>query len=357
MRSIAEGNKTEKATPKRRRDERKKGNIFKSKDITSALGVLTVFGSLWLLRGFFYSHIAGIFQEYLGGFAAVSSLDGYGHIYLASFALQILILGLPLLFVGIISSAAMELGQSRLNVSFQKIKPDFKRLDPIKGLKRIITLRSLVELLKSSIKIFIVGFVVYGEINKNLPEFMRLYDLGIAQSLSWTIKTIVFIALKAGLAMMVLGIMDYLYQWWEYERQIRMSKQEVKDEYKQIEGSPEIKGLIKERQRKMAMHRMMQSIKFADAIIRNPTHFAVAIKYDEKKSKAPIVLAKGQDYLALKIIEEGKKEGITITENPPLARGLYAAVEIGQEIPPEYYQAVAEVLAFVYKLKRRTGPR
>jgi flagellar biosynthetic protein FlhB len=316
--------------------------------------VLAVFGTLMFLKEFFYSHINKVFTDYLGGFAGVSRLDGTIHIYLNSFVMQTMILSLPLLIVAVVVSIGIDFGQTKMNVSFKRLKLDFTKLDPIKGLKNLITLRSLMELLKSLLKIIIVGYIVYSQIKVNLPYFLRLFDLEITPALFWLMETAINIGLKVGIAMLALGVIDYLYQWWEYERKIMMSRQEVKDEFKQTEGDPQFRGYIKEKQRKMAMSRMMQGIRIADVIICNPTHFAVAIKYDEKKNKSPVVLAKGQDYLALKIIEEAKKHDITITENPPLARGLYAAVEIGQEIPPQYYQAVAEVLAFVYKLKKRT---
>ncbi len=357
MRSIADGNKTEKATQKRRKDERKKGNIFKSKEITSAIGVITVFGGLWCFRGFLYSHIVLVFTYYFQGFAAVESLEGMAPTYLSSFAIQILILSLPLLFVSMATGIALDAFQSKMHISFSQVKPDFKKLNPITGLKRIITLRSVVEVFKSMLKVAVVGFVAYSEVKSNLTTYMRLSELGVGQSLHWIIQTIVYIAIKAGIAMLILGVLDYLYQWWEYERKIMMSKQEIKDEFKQTEGDPQFKGFLKDRQRKASMRRMMQGIYLADAVIKNPTHYAIAIKYDEKKGKAPIVIAKGQDYLALKIIKEAQKHDIVIMENPPLARGLYAAVEIGQEIPAEYYQAVAEVLVFVYNIKRRAKRR
>lgn len=357
MREIPEGNKTEKATPKRRQDERKKGNIFKSKDISSALGVLAVFGALSLLWNYMFSHISANFTRFFQGFDSVTTLTGSAHIYLSIFAVQVLILSLPLLCVAMVSEIAINALQSRLNISFKQLKPDFKRLDPIKGMKRVISLRSLVELAKSILKIIIVGTVVYIEIKGNLPNFMRLSEVGLGQSFGWILKAIVNVALKAGVAMLLLGILDYLYQWWEYERKLMMSKQEIKDEYKQTEGDPLFRSYLKERQRKSAMRRMMQNVKEADVVIKNPTHYAVAIKYDDKKAGAPLVIAKGQDHLALKIIAEAEAHEILVTENPPLARGLYQAVDIGREIPAEYYQAVAEVLVFVYNLRKRTKRR
>lgn len=156
-----------------------------------------------------------------------------------------------------------------------------------------------------------------------------------------------------GMAMLVIGVMDYGYQWWEYEKSLRMTKQEVKEEYKETEGNPQIKSRIKQKQRQISMRRMLQDIPKADVVITNPTHFAVAVKYDSNVADAPIVLAKGQDYIALRIKEIAKENNVEIVENKPLARTLYETVEIGGKIPPELYQAVAEVLAYVYNLKRK----
>lgn len=165
--------------------------------------------------------------------------------------------------------------------------------------------------------------------------------------------TAVSLVNTVGVAFIFLAAFDYLYQWWEYEKNLRMSKQEIKEEYKQTEGDPQIKGRIREKQRQMASMRMMQNVPKADVIIRNPTHFAVALGYDSNANRAPVVLAKGADHLALKIVEVGEANGVYIMEDKPLARGLYASVEVDMEIPEEFYQTVAKVLAFVYKLKKK----
>ena len=220
-------------------------------------------------------------------------------------------------------------------------------------MKNLFSLRSLVELIKSMLKVIIVGAVIYTTIKANLYGFGTMFDKSIIDSLAWTFKLIFDIVIKAGLYLLVFGILDYFYQWWEYERQIRMSFQDLKDEYKQSEGDPQLKGRQKERQRKMSMLRIAQKVPLADVVIKNPTHFAVAIKYEHKKDKAPRVIAKGQDYLALKIIEIAEANKIAVSENPPLARGIYHSVAIDQQIPEEYYQAVAEILVFVYSKARK----
>jgi flagellar biosynthetic protein FlhB len=192
----------------------------------------------------------------------------------------------------------------------------------------------------------------YSEFQKIVVYFTQLMYEDVMQATSFILNSIMDIVIQISLAFAVIAAFDYLYQWWEYERNIKMTKQEIKDEYKQIEGDPMIKGQIKDRQRRMAQQRMMQKVPTADVIIRNPTHFAVALKYDAEKNGAPVVVAKGQDYVALKIIEIAEQYHIPMTENKPLARALYSSVKVGREIPPEFYVVLAEIMAWVYSLKK-----
>ncbi|MPM75241.1 Flagellar biosynthetic protein FlhB [bioreactor metagenome] len=272
--------------------------------------------------------------------------------YLTGFAIKSMLLSLPVLALAALLSVALLGAQTRINFTLSRLKPDWKRINPIEGLKKLITIRSLTELVKSAVKVAIVAVVLYTEIKGNLPEMIRLMDKSLSDSLVFIGRTALLIALKAGLYLLAFGVLDYFYQWWEYERQIRMSFQEIKDEYKETEGDPQIRSQRKERQRRMSMLRIAQKVPQANVVIRNPTHFAVAVKYDPEQDKAPKVVAKGQDYLALKIVEIAEKHNIPVTANPPLARGLYESVEMDREIPEKYYQAVAEVLVFVYSKLR-----
>lgn len=349
MKDISQGEKTHKATEKKRRDERKKGNIFQSRDITSAAGVLVLFLFLQFSAPYFYGYLSGFFSQYLSAFKDVYTLTPFtASKYISEFAIKSAALAVPFLVLTAVMGIAMDTAQTRMNFTLTRLKPDFSRLDPLKGLKKLITVRSLVELLKSILKVVLVSIILYTEIKNNLHGFTRLLDKSIFESLSFICSVTLKIVIKAGLFLLIFGILDYFYQWWEYERQIRMSYQDIKDEYKQTEGDPQIKGRMKERQRRMSMLRIAQKVPHADVVIKNPTHFAVAIKYDREKDRAPRVIAKGQDYLALKIIEIAEANSITVMANPPLARGLYEAVELEREIPEKYYQAVAEILVFVY---------
>jgi flagellar biosynthetic protein FlhB len=230
----------------------------------------------------------------------------------------------------------------------------FSKLNPLEGAKKIFGLRAIVEFLKSMLKIIVVGVVVYITLSGQISQIMKLSHLSLENTLSYVASITVQLGLTIGLILVVIAIFDYAYQKYEHEKSLKMSKQDIKDEYKKSEGDPLIKGKIKERQRKLAMQRMMQDIPNADVVITNPTHFAIALKYNASAMEAPKVIAKGKDYVALKIKEIAKENGIVMMENKPLARALYNQVEVGASIPADLFQAVAEVLAYVYKIKGRS---
>ncbi|MEG1896542.1 MAG: EscU/YscU/HrcU family type III secretion system export apparatus switch protein, partial [Oscillospiraceae bacterium] len=239
----------------------------------------------------------------------------------------------------------------RFIFSMGALKPKFSKLNPIKGIANLFSLKSVVELIKNILKITIVAYLLYDFISKQFTSFIKSLDMGITQGVMLLFNSLVEMSMKIVLVFLALAAFDYLYQWWDYEKNMKMSKQEVKEEYKQTEGDPQIKSKIKDKQRKMSQERMMQAVPTADVIIRNPTHFAVALKYDIDNDYAPIVVAKGQDNIALKIVEIGEKNGVYTIENRPLARALYAQTEINDAIPFEHFAAVAEILALVYKMK------
>ena len=216
-------------------------------------------------------------------------------------------------------------------------------------------MRSIIELIKATLKITVIVVVLMASYRSVYDQFIELMMRDIRQAVGFILNTIIDIVFKLSLAFSAIAALDYLYQWWEYERNLRMTKQEIKEEYKQLEGDPQIKGRIKERQRGMAQRRMMQKVPTADVVIRNPTHYAIALRYNLKKDRAPIVVAKGQDSLALRIVAVAEQYHIPTTENKPLAHALYEAVEVDCEIPPEFYTALAEILAWVYSLKKETG--
>ena len=347
------GDKTEKATPKKKSDARKKGQVFQSREMSAALVLIIMIVTLKALGSNLYSQITlymkNAFSEYV-------KLTGQFDLNMVMklFIEALIVLAktvLPLLIVAALSAVIIGYAQVGYLFTFETLKVKGNRINPLSGFKRIFSVRSLVELLKSIIKIVIVVWVAYSYLKSKTNEVIALMDADLFSILAFIGDATFNVGIKISFAMVILGFADFLYQKFDYEKNLRMTKQEVKDEYKQTEGNPEIKGKIKQKQRQMSMKRMMQDVPKADVVITNPTHFAVAIKYDLEKATAPFVLAKGQDYIALRIKQIATENKVQLVENKPLARTLYSTVDIGETIPPELYQAVAEILAFVYKLK------
>ncbi len=348
------GEKTEKATPKRRQDERKKGNVFQSREIGVVFSLLASFYGLkllapyilraleWSIRNYFYQ--AATVDEIITSDAIRYFIQGCGVFAVAA---------MPLLLVCGAVSVIATLAQTRGLFTMKSAAPKFSRLNPIEGIKKMFSMRGVVELLKSLAKIIVLGYIIWLQFRDEFWAFPRLMDMEPLQGMAFTANIVLEIAKSAAIVMAFVAAADYFYQWWDYEKNLRMSKQELKEEYKQTEGDPQVKGKIRERQQAQARQRMMQKVPGADVVIRNPTHFAVALKYDPQRSSAPVVVAKGADSLALRIVAVAQENGVFITENKPLARGLYEAVDLDREIPDRFYQPVAEVLAFVYSLKKK----
>lgn len=348
------GEKTEKATTKRKQDERKKGNIFKSTDLVTAFSLLITFYSLKLLGPFILQTTQAVIRQYFLTAGTKKVIDyADTRIFLIDACHTIGLTALPLLVISSLTAIVLTMAQTRMLVTTESLKFKFSHLNPISGFKKMFSLRSFVELIKAGVKIFILLYIVYHKLIDFLPKFRTFIDMEITEALSTFGDFIMSIVLTAGVVFLLLGVLDYAYQWWEYEKNLRMSKQEIKEEYKHTEGDPLIKGKIRELQRKQAMSRMMQNVPQADVVIRNPTHYAIAIRYDADHDRAPVVVAKGADLVALRIVAVAEKNRVTTLENKPLARGLFAAVDLRREIPEQFYQPVAEVLAFVYSLKKK----
>ena len=267
--------------------------------------------------------------------------------------LQLLRLAAPFLAAGLVVAIVISIVQVGWQVSTKPLEPKLDKFNPVNGFKRIFSKDSLFNLLMSILKIVLVFYVAYTCIKGQANNLFILYEIPLNQAISLIGDIIIDTGLRISLCYLVVGLADYIYQRHRFNEDMKMTKQEVKDEFKNTEGNPEIKGRQRQRMREASRRRMMQDVPKADVVITNPTHFAVAIKYDAETSKAPIVLAKGEDYLAQKIKEAAREHHIEIVENKPLARMLYANVDIGQEIPPELYQAVAEILAMVYNMREK----
>lgn len=348
------GEKTEKATPKKRQDERKKGRVAKSQDVNTAFLLFFSFLLLAVMGAYMRDYMTDMYRNVFTNFIHWEvSIDTIGLIFLESLKYLLYIVG-PVMLITIIISIASNLVQVGFLFTTEPLKFDLKKIDPIKGLKRIFSLRALVELLKSFLKISIIGVITFSVIWIFKDDIMMLALKTPETAVSFFGRVTIIMGIAATIALIILAILDYMYQKYDFEKNIRMSKQDIKDEHKNIEGDPLIKSRIRQQQREMAMRRMMEEVPKADVVITNPTHFAVAIKYDEAVADAPYVVAKGTDTLALRIIEVAKENGVMTVENKPLARSLYHAVEIDETIPEDFFQAVAEVLAYVYSLEKRT---
>ena len=347
------GDKTEKATPKKKADARKKGQVFQSREVSTGFILLILIVSLKVFGPTIYDQLTlyfkRIYQEYLVNSA---NLDFAMLANIALESIMVLIKTiLPILLISAVAGLIAGYVQVGFLLTLEPLKPQFSRINPLSGFKRFFSLRSMIELLKAIIKIIIVGTVAYSYLSDQTKQVLTLMDTTLAGVLLYIGNAAISVSIRICIALVILGLLDYIFQKYDYEKNLKMTKQEVKEEFKQQEGNPEIKSKIKQKQRQMSMKRMMQEVPNADVVITNPTHFAVALKYDTQKSPAPFVIAKGQDYIALRIKEMAQQNKVQVVENKQLARTLYSTVEIGEAIPPELYQAVAEILAFVYNLK------
>lgn len=350
---FAEGDKTEKATPKKRQEARKRGQVLQSREISSAIVLIFTFFGLKLFGGYIYGEIASYIKRTIVEYSKVEDIASQN--FLPNMFIDAITVLLkttaPIFGLAILSGLFVSYAQVGFLFTLETLGVKFSRINPINGFKRIFSMHGIVELVKSIIKIVVIGAVTYFYLKGEESSILNLIDLDVMNVAVYISATSINIAVRICVVLIILGILDYGYQWWEYEKSLKMTKHDVKEEYKQTEGNPEIKGKIKQRQRQISMRRMLHEVPKADVVITNPTHYAVAVKYDPDVSDAPRVVAKGQDFIALRIKDVAKENEIQIVENKPLARSLYESVDVGQGIPPELYQAVAEVIAFVYSLK------
>lgn len=349
------GEKTEPATDKKLKDAREEGKVAKSKELTAAFDLIILFlvlkifisyvgGSLLNIFDFVYSSMpefVKINEAKLTTFAISS--------YLFNIILKWILIVLPFFLLGVVITILISVFQVGWKISTKPMQPKLEKFNPINGFKRIFSKNSLFELVKSIVKIGVISYVAYSSVKNNRNDLFLLYDIPLNQAVTLIGSIIINTGLKISFVYLVVGIADYAYQKHKFNEDMKMTKQEVKDEYKNSEGDPQIKGKQKQRMREASQRRMMQDVPKADVVITNPTHLAIALKYDAEVSEAPVVVAKGEDYVALKIKEVAQENNIAIVENKPLARMLFSNVDIGAEIPPELYQSVAEILAMIYK--------
>ena len=342
--------KTESATPKKRSEARKKGQVAHSREIPS---VLVLFGSI----GFFFFVGSWMFwslvQVIRGFFESTANIQWSVenlHVFLWQVSEKLARILLPFVMVIMLSGIIGNICQVGFLFSGQPLTPNLSKLNPISGFKRLFSLRSLIEMAKGLAKIMIVGWVSYIMVKGEMDAMPTLIRMDVLAIFSFVGRVALRILIATSIVMLVLAALDYLYQHWQHEKDLKMTKQEVKDEHKQAEGDPAVKSRIRSAQREMARQRMMEAVPGATVVITNPTHLAIALKF-ENSFHAPVVVAKGAGFIAERIRSIAKANGIPIIEQKSLARALFKSVEIGQFIPVELYRAVAEILAYVYRLK------
>lgn len=344
--------KTEEATSKRKSEARQKGQVAKSVELNSAFIILCTFFALKVLGPFIYESLSGFMRHVLSLKAESDFTIQTVILLFLDMSMVFFQVAMPIMLTVLVISLAINFMQVGFTLTLEPLMPNFDRLNPIAGVQRLVSKRALVELVKSLIKIAIIGYFIYRFIYREIQQIPKLIGVELIDSLQVVAGLTIDLSLQIGGVILILAAIDYFYQWWEHNHSLKMSKQEVKEEFKQTEGNPQIKSKIKERQRAMAMRRMMQEVPTASVVVTNPTHFAVALKYDDNMS-APIVVAKGQDFVAARIKDIARTNKVAVVENKPLARALYSSAEVGDTIPSELYQAVAEVLAYVYRLNKK----
>ena len=351
------GEKTESATPRRRDDARKKGQVAKSTELAQTFVLM---GLLFGLHSFGTgaSRAVRTFFENTFRHLDVVQLDPTlvmreGAVMVLTLVRSVGPLAATAFFLGVFANVA----QTGPMWAFEALRPDFNRLNPINGAKRFVSAQGIVQLVKSLYKIGLISYIAYITIRAGFPQLAMLSRMEIPQAVALIGDLVYHLAIRVTGTMLVLSAIDYGYQRYQHEKSLKMSKEEVKQEHKGSEGSPQLKARIRAKQREMSKKRMMEEVPTADVIITNPTHFAVALRYDPAKGSAPLVVAKGADLMAARIRELARENDVPIVENPPLARAIFKQVEIGREIPGELYEAVAEVLAFVYQINQRRRER
>lgn len=350
--------KTEQPTPKRREDAKDKGNVAKSRELNSVAVLIGGMLAIKFTSDYFSQTVKMFFRNtYIESSLmqiTVQSLPGQ----LSKLMLVVASLLLPILVTVLVFGLASNIGQIGFMMAKKALIPDFKRINPLSGIKRMFSSRSLVELAKGVLKVVILALVSYLVLTKYQDEYLLLATQTPSEIISFFVSVFFELTIKVTIALLIMAVGDYAYQKYQHEKELKMTKQEVKDEMKNQEGDPKVRSRIKSEQRKMVASRMMQAVPEATVVVTNPTHIAVALKYDPQSSAdAPKVIAKGKRKLAEKIKKIAREHGVPVIENKPLARGLYEYCEVGMEIPIVFYQTVAEILSKIYSENKKRLPR
>ncbi len=346
--------RTEQATPKRREEAKKKGKVAKSYELNSAIVLLFSLALLYFGGNYVYNKIADLTKFFLINSHTIGISKDNILKYSSDLFTYLGFNFFPFLILIMVVGVGANVMQTGYVFAVESLKFDFEKLNPVNGIKRILfSRRSMFELGKGFFKIGIVGLTAYFVLKDLVDDVVILMDSDVRGIANFIVRSSFSLILKSGIVYLAISIIDFMFQRWEYERELRMTRQEVKDEMKELEGDPLVKSRIRRRQREILKMRMMQRVPTADVVITNPTHIAVALKYESEKMNAPKVIAKGMNLIAEKIKEVAKAHNVPIVEDKPLAQALYKMVDIDEEIPPQLYKAVAKVLAYVFSLKKK----
>lgn len=356
---FANDDATEEPTAKKLSDTRNKGQVAKSQELSHAVSLLALFILLRITVSWLGQNFEDVFHftwnripDVLLNAGMEGGLTSYNIQSVFTFImLRILLITAPFLIAGVAVAMLINVLQFGFKVVTEPLKPKLDKFNPVNGVKRMFSKDAIVRLLFAIAKILLIAVVAYVVVSGNANTLLVMHDINLLGAVIMAGDVILTAGIDISAVFLILGFFDLFYQKRKFHKEMMMTKQEVKDEYKNSEGDPEVKGKQKQRMREASMRRMMQDVPKADVVITNPTHIAVALRYDTELESAPVLLAKGEDYVAQKIKDAAKENGIEIVENKPLARMLYQTVDIGQEIPPELYQAVAEVLAVIYNMR------
>ncbi|MBE5826782.1 MAG: flagellar biosynthesis protein FlhB [Butyrivibrio sp.] len=349
--------KSEEPTSKKLDDARKEGQVAKSQEVATAFSLMALFVILRVGYGFIGTNFQNLFSRIYNNIPNVArTYDGYIPVdllrsLLTNAILTMILISAPFFIIAFIIAFVSDLVQVGFKPTSKPLQPKLSKLNPISGMKKIFSARKIFELGKSILKLVVMAAVIYSFFSGRTESIYLLYDIPLKQAIGLMGSLIIDLGIRLAAAYLIIAAIDLIYQRRKFHKDMMMTKQEVKDEFKNSEGDPAVKGAQKRRMMEASRRRMMQQLPEADVVITNPTHFAVAIKYDADENDAPVVVAKGADYLAQKIKEIARENDVEIVENKPLARMLYTNVEVGELVPPELYKAVAEVLAYVYHLK------
>lgn len=345
--------KTEDATPKKLEDARKKGQVAKSQDLNAGVSLLVFTLSLGAIGNYLFKNLYSYMKLSLGAEFQVELTEPFLRNLAVKNILTYFSLFFPVAGIAIVVGVVVNLVQTGFLYTTDTLKPDIKKLNPIQGFKNIFSKKSMITLVKNLLKLVLVFYMTYNNLSKNIHKILKSGDIGLANLFFFFLAFLKEVTLNIIVVMFVLGVLDFVLEKREHKKNLMMTKDEIKEEYKQMEGSQEIKAARKQRQREMAMGRMMTGVEESTVVVTNPTHLAVAIRYDRDQDGSPVLMAKGAEHIAGKIKERAEDFHIPIIENKPVARALYSQVEVGDNVPADLYQAVAEVLVIVYEMEEK----